>query len=341
MDARVTTVDVLGARPQPRGGDQGPGTSSVDGALSEDLLHEAQACKLAQARVQELLLEAARTICPEYCGVWAIPKDAVQPSATAGGGGDLECRAPSTVWRKLLAAARGAPVRITTVSEFGVRREAEYASAADLSPRRPRRAARPPLRRDEGRPGEKPGGGEEDEQVAEEHGEAEEALGARRLPAAGAPQGDGRGLEEGDEPPARVALVRRERGVVEPPVLQVVRRVRPAVPLRGGQAQRDLHPVALRLVVPKHGGRPLPGVRVQANQQAREDRQAQRGGRAPRAPQRPRGRRRGPHPAGARPPRPGSPGAPLPLGPRGPPHPPPQSPRGARLGRLPYTPPEI
>ena len=42
MDARITTVDVLGARPQPRGGDQGPGTSSVDGALSEGLLHEAE-----------------------------------------------------------------------------------------------------------------------------------------------------------------------------------------------------------------------------------------------------------------------------------------------------------
>ena len=133
MDARITTVDLLGDRPQPLGGDQGPGTSSVCSTLSEDLLHEAEACKLAQARVQELLLEAARAVCPEYCGVWAIPKDAVQPSATAGGGGDLECRAPSTVWRKLLAAARGAPVRITTVSEFGVRREAEYASAADLA----------------------------------------------------------------------------------------------------------------------------------------------------------------------------------------------------------------
>ena len=133
MDARIARVDLLGDRPQPRGGDQGPGTSSVCGTLSEDLLHEAEACKLALARVQELLLEAARTICPEYCGVWAIPKDAVQPSATAGGGGDLECRAPSTVWRKLLAAARGAPVRITTVSEFGVRRVAEYASAADLA----------------------------------------------------------------------------------------------------------------------------------------------------------------------------------------------------------------
>ena len=133
MDARITTVDLLGARPQPRGGDQGPGTSSVCSTLSEDLLHEVEACKLAQARVQELLVEAARAVCPEYCGVWAIPKDAVQPSATAGGSGDLECRAPSTVWRKLLAAARGAPVRITTVSEFGVRREAEYASAADLA----------------------------------------------------------------------------------------------------------------------------------------------------------------------------------------------------------------
>ena len=133
MDTSISSVDLLGDCPLPRGGDQGPGTSSVDATLSEDLLHEAEACKLALARVQELLLEAARAICPEYCGVWAIPKDAVQPSATAGGGADLECRAPSTVWRKLLAAARGAPVRITTVSEFGVRREAEYASAADLA----------------------------------------------------------------------------------------------------------------------------------------------------------------------------------------------------------------
>ena len=107
--------------------------SSEGSAHCQDLQREAAACEVAQARVQELLLEAARAVCPEYCGVWAIPKDAVQPSATPGGGGDLECRAPSTVWRKLLAAARGVPVRVTTVSEFGLRREAEYASATDLA----------------------------------------------------------------------------------------------------------------------------------------------------------------------------------------------------------------
>ena len=124
MDGRTA---VLGDRPQP------PGASSENSAHGQDLQREADACRVAQERVQGLLLEAARTVCPEYCGVWGIPKDAVQPSATAGGGGDLECRAPSTVWRKLLAAARGAPVRITTVSEFGLRREAQYGSAADLA----------------------------------------------------------------------------------------------------------------------------------------------------------------------------------------------------------------
>ena len=132
MAARTTTA-VLGDRSQPPGGDQGPGASSEDDTHGQDLQREVAACRLAQVRVQELLLEAARAVCPEYCGVWGIPKDAVQPSATAGGGGDLECRAPSTVWRKLLAAARGAPVRVTTVSEFGLRREAEYGGAADLA----------------------------------------------------------------------------------------------------------------------------------------------------------------------------------------------------------------
>lgn len=94
---------------------------------------EVAACERVRERVNELLLEAARAVCPDYCGLWASRREGVRPSPMPSGGGDLECRAPSTVWRKLLATSGGGTVRVTTVSEYGLRHEAEYTSAADLT----------------------------------------------------------------------------------------------------------------------------------------------------------------------------------------------------------------
>ena len=48
-------------------------------------------------------------------------------------------------------------------------------------------------------------------------------------------------------------MIRGQRGVVQTPILQVVR-----VPLSRWQVIRDLHPMPLGLVVSEHGGRLLP-----------------------------------------------------------------------------------
>ncbi|EOD07717.1 hypothetical protein EMIHUDRAFT_465727 [Emiliania huxleyi CCMP1516] len=95
---------------------------------------EAEASKLALQRVQQLLVQAAQRVCPAHAFVFELPKDAVRRSAAASAGGDLQCRAVSTIWRKLVAGARGAAVvRVETVSEFGLKRETDYTSAADLA----------------------------------------------------------------------------------------------------------------------------------------------------------------------------------------------------------------
>jgi hypothetical protein len=52
---------------------------------------------------------------------------------------------------------------------------------------------------------------------------------------------------------AEPGMVRGQRGVVQAPILQIVR-----VPLPRWQVVRELHPMPLGLVVPKHGGNPLP-----------------------------------------------------------------------------------
>ena len=114
-----------------------PAAAAAGGAaapLSEAELCEVVACERAARRAHEMLLQAARSVCPpETHAVWDLPKEAVRPTAAPGGGADLQCRAPGTVWRRLSARARGGAVRVATVSEYGVRREAEYASAADLA----------------------------------------------------------------------------------------------------------------------------------------------------------------------------------------------------------------
>lgn len=65
--------------------------------------------------------------------VLAIRKERIRTRQNASDGPDLEFHAPATLWRKLRAGSDAdAPVRIRTMSEFGVEREREYATAAAL-----------------------------------------------------------------------------------------------------------------------------------------------------------------------------------------------------------------
>ena len=87
------------------------------------------------ARVLRLLAAASHDVLPAHMSaeLWASTRSAVVSSEASASAGDLECRAPSVLWRRLLAEQRGvARVRLVTTSEYGLTREAEYACALEL-----------------------------------------------------------------------------------------------------------------------------------------------------------------------------------------------------------------
>ena len=85
------------------------------------------------ARLQDLMWRAIASVCPEYVTVLNIRKESVRKRQNASTCADLECHAPATMWRKLCASSGSEDrVSITTVSEYGVTREREYADAATL-----------------------------------------------------------------------------------------------------------------------------------------------------------------------------------------------------------------
>ena len=84
-------------------------------------------------RLQDLMWRAIASVCPEYVTVLNIRKESVRKRQNASTCADLECHAPATMWRKLCASSGSEDrVSITTVSEYGVTREREYADAATL-----------------------------------------------------------------------------------------------------------------------------------------------------------------------------------------------------------------
>ena len=87
------------------------------------------------ARVLRLLAAASRDVLPAHhvSELWESPRSAVVSSEASASAGDLECRAPSVLWRRLLAEQRGvARVRLVVTSEYGLSRAAEYGSALEL-----------------------------------------------------------------------------------------------------------------------------------------------------------------------------------------------------------------
>jgi hypothetical protein len=100
----------------------------------EQALHAAQI-----AALNSLLSEAGREVVgPAADAVFALPKERVQPvqGAKANVGPDCRCHAPATLWCRLRAqqaASGGAGVRVATVSEYGLRREVNYATVAELA----------------------------------------------------------------------------------------------------------------------------------------------------------------------------------------------------------------
>lgn len=87
------------------------------------------------ARVQRLLATASRNVLParHVAELWDAPKSVVVRSEAAASAGDLECRAPSVLWRLLLAEQRGdVPVRLVTTSAYGLTHERDYASPVEL-----------------------------------------------------------------------------------------------------------------------------------------------------------------------------------------------------------------
>ena len=87
-------------------------------------------------RVQSLLVAASRDVVPanHLSALWEAPKSAVVTSEAAASAGDLVCRAPSVLWRRLLAEQRGgARVALVTTSEYGLIRERVYSSPAELA----------------------------------------------------------------------------------------------------------------------------------------------------------------------------------------------------------------
>ena len=76
--------------------------------MDEDVPCEAALAALC-GRVQSLLVAASRDVVPanHLPALWEAPKSAVVTSEAAASAGDLVCRAPSVLWRRLLAEQRG------------------------------------------------------------------------------------------------------------------------------------------------------------------------------------------------------------------------------------------
>ena len=85
-------------------------------------------------RLQLLLQSAASAVLPPPLpGIWLLPKEAVKPSQTSSTSADLQCHAPATAWKRLrVGRAAEEPVFVTTVSEYGLTKEATYHTAQEL-----------------------------------------------------------------------------------------------------------------------------------------------------------------------------------------------------------------
>ena len=66
------------------------------------------------ARVLRLLAAASRDVLPAHhvSELWESPRSAVVSSEASASAGDLECRAPSVLWRRLLAEQRGVAAQV-------------------------------------------------------------------------------------------------------------------------------------------------------------------------------------------------------------------------------------
>ena len=95
---------------------------------------EASLEREALSQLQELLVEAGRLVCPAYEAVWYLPKERVRTAPGLATGPNLGCRAPATIWRKLVVAAGcDEGVRISSISDFGTTRETVYKSACEFA----------------------------------------------------------------------------------------------------------------------------------------------------------------------------------------------------------------
>ena len=109
----------------------------LDGLDAERLdAVESQLALNAADRLNEFVLEACAAVCPACAHtVLALPKERVRPSQKADSGCDFQCHAPATMWRRLRIGLDAAQpmVTVTTVSEYGISRDAVYQSASDLA----------------------------------------------------------------------------------------------------------------------------------------------------------------------------------------------------------------
>lgn len=77
-------------------------------------------------------------------------------------------------------------------------------------------------------------------------------------------------IEEPQQNAMEIALVRSQRGVIESPISEIIHGA-VAVPLLGRQIDRNLHPVALRLVISEHRRRIGAGVGVERDGEANQN----------------------------------------------------------------------
>ena len=101
--------------------------------------HESALAEGLQAQIQEHFMRAAQIVLPPpLVKIWDLPKEAVRPCKSSATSADLQCHAPATAWCRLAKKPRvgdadGAPIRVVTVSEFGLTKEAEYCTPKDLA----------------------------------------------------------------------------------------------------------------------------------------------------------------------------------------------------------------
>lgn len=107
--------------------------------MAESDIDEARCVQSLRSRVQSLLEAASRDIVPAaYMSELWNAKSAVVAHDAAASAGDLQCRAPSVLWRRMLTEQRGGGgngkprVRLVTTSEYGLARERVYNSAAEI-----------------------------------------------------------------------------------------------------------------------------------------------------------------------------------------------------------------